>query len=143
MPNVAAALKAEIARVARKQLRSELEPVIKALQAQRTSLRQQRAQVDALARQVVALRRASTGAAAGEAESEGPARRFSASRFRQMRTRLGLSASQCGAFLGVSAQSIYAWERGAARPGPEKLEAISMLRGIGKRALAAKLAEIR
>lgn len=143
MPNVAAALKSEIARVARKHLRVELGAVRKALQSQRAAIRQQRALLEALERQVAALRRLPESTKPERASVDGPARRFSAARFRGMRARLELSAAQCGAILGVSAQTVYAWERGAARPAVEKLESIAALRGLGKRALAAKLAAMQ
>jgi len=49
------------------------------------------------------------------------------------RRRLGLSAAECGLLIGASAQSIYNWEEGKARPRAQHLQAIFALRNLGRR----------
>ena len=49
------------------------------------------------------------------------------------RKRLGLSAAECGLLIGASAQSIYNWEVGKARPRAQHLPAIFALRNLGRR----------
>ena len=49
------------------------------------------------------------------------------------RKRLGLSAAECGLLIGASAQSIYNWEEGKARPRGQHLPAIYALRTLGRR----------
>ena len=49
------------------------------------------------------------------------------------RRRLGLSAAECGLLIGASAQSIYNWEEGKARPRAQHLAAIFALRNLGRR----------
>jgi transcriptional regulator with XRE-family HTH domain len=49
------------------------------------------------------------------------------------RKRLGLSAAECGVLIGASAQSIYNWEEGRARPRVQHLPAIYALRTLGRR----------
>jgi DNA-binding XRE family transcriptional regulator len=49
------------------------------------------------------------------------------------RKRLGLSAAECGILIGASAQSIYNWEEGKARPRMQHLPAIYALRTLGRR----------
>jgi DNA-binding transcriptional regulator YiaG len=47
-----------------------------------------------------------------------------------------------GALLGVTAQSVYKWEDGKARPRATQLQAIAAVRKLGKRAAAQRLAEM-
>jgi DNA-binding transcriptional regulator YiaG len=49
------------------------------------------------------------------------------------RRRLGLSAAECGLLIGASAQSVYNWEEGKARPRAQHLPAIFTLRNLGRR----------
>lgn len=67
--------------------------------------------------------------------------RFRAGGFAKLRQRLGLSASDLGKLLGVSAQSVYHWEQGKSRPRASQLQAIAAVRGIGKREAAARLSQ--
>jgi len=59
------------------------------------------------------------------------------------RKRLGLSAADFGLLIGASGQSVYAWEAGKTRPNADSLAAIAALRGIGKRAVEARLAALK
>ncbi len=74
--------------------------------------------------------------------AEGPALRFSAKGFAKLRQRLGLSAAALGTLLGVTAQSVYKWEDGKARPRAAQLQAIAAVRKLGKREAAARLADM-
>ena len=58
------------------------------------------------------------------------------------RERLGLSVGDFGKLLGVSAQSIYNWERETAYPRGEQLAKLAALRSIGKREAQARLAQL-
>jgi DNA-binding XRE family transcriptional regulator len=78
---------------------------------------------------------------AADAEGSG-LRRFSAKGLLSLRTRLGLSAAECGALVGASSQSIYNWEQGKARPSARHLPAIAALRTMGKREATARLAAL-
>jgi len=62
-----------------------------------------------------------------------PGTRFSARSMASQRKRLGLSAAECGVLIGASAQSIYNWEEGKARPRVQHLPAIYALRTLGRR----------
>ena len=66
--------------------------------------------------------------------------RFSAKRFAAQRQKLGLSAGDMGTLLGVSGQTVYHWESGKTRPRQSQLAAIAAVRGLGKRAIKAQLA---
>jgi len=147
MSNLASLLKAEISRVARKEVRAEIESLRKA-SAQHRSL------IAALRRQVQdlegALRRASSKRAGAAAAADGagalptdpgPQRRFSPKRLASHRTKLGLSAADYGQLVGVSGQTIYNWEQGSARPRTEQLNKLVAVRTLTRATAAARLKE--
>lgn len=150
MPNIAAVLKSEIARLARKELREETQQFKKLSAQYRTQFAALRRRIDDLERQVARLRKggpvrgARAAAAQEQPEAEDGRRglRFSAKGLAAQRKRLGLSAAAMGALLGVTAQSVYKWEDGKARPRNSQLKAIAAVRGMGKRQAAARLAEL-
>jgi DNA-binding transcriptional regulator YiaG len=142
MPNIANALKAEMSRVARKELRSDTDATRKAVASQRRQISELKKQLQALQREVAVLRKRHVTAA--PADSAGPASglRFRASGFAQHRQRLGLSAREVGLLLDASPLSIYKWERGEAKPRAKHLEAIAQLRTMGKREARSRLEQI-
>lgn len=146
MPNIASILKAEIARVARKTVRVEL-------QALKKSAGTHRSEVAALKKRITALelqlrrqdkaprpgaRSANAGATpAGDAPST---IRFTAKGLASQWRRLDLSAEQLGQLVGASGQSVYNWESGKARPRAKHLPALAALKTMGKKAAAEQLA---
>lgn len=164
MPNLVEALKTEIVQVTQKALRSEALHLRKATAAYEREIAALQRRIDSLERWVVTLRGKRTPASRGHsapvskrmrrparnahprpgrgAGDEGPALRFSAKGFTKLRQRLGLSAAAMGALLGVTAQSVYKWEDGKARPRATQLQAIAAIRKLGKRAAAERLADM-
>jgi DNA-binding transcriptional regulator YiaG len=144
MPNIASVLKDEISRIARKEARSELVSLKKASAAHRTEIAALKKRALALEQE---LRRASKGLAkpAAQAAEEGPtkASRFSAKGLASNRKRLALSANDFGALVGASGQSIYNWEAGSARPRAAHITAIAVLKSIGKKEAALRLAALK
>lgn len=143
MPNIAALLKDEIARIARKEVRAQTEDVRKASAQYRSHIAGLRRRIDELERELKRVRRGA-GRSAPAADNDGgkdggKQRRFSPTRLAAQRRKLGLSAADFATLVGVSGQSIYKWEHGEARPRARQLEAIAALRGIGKREAAARL----
>ena len=59
------------------------------------------------------------------------------------RERLGLSAENYGKLLGASALSVYNWEQGKARPRKRSVDACMVIRRIGKREAAKRLASLK
>lgn len=136
MPNIATILKEEIARLARKELRSELEGIKKASAQYRTQIAAMKRQVVTLEKQVARIEKKGPKKASFEPETEVAATfRFSAKRFATQRQKLGVSAGVMGTLIGVSAQTIYNWEAGKSRPRQQQLAAIAAVRGMGKRKL--------
>jgi DNA-binding transcriptional regulator YiaG len=80
--------------------------------------------------------------AAANEDSVSPGTRFSARSMASQRKRLGLSAAECGLLIGASAQSVYNWEEGKARPRAQHLPAIFALRNLGRRQ-ASEILETR
>jgi DNA-binding XRE family transcriptional regulator len=144
MPNIGAVLKSEIARVARKELRSETQQLKKSVTQYRGQIAQLKRRIQMLEQQVRRLARSggrTVAAAAPEMdEDSGPSLRFSAKGLASQRKRLGLSAANVAKILGVSALSVYKWESGKTRPRARQLEAIASLRRMGKREAMARLA---
>ena len=147
MPNIAAVLKDEIAHIARKEARAQTAEFKKASAQYRAHIAALRRRVEDLERQVKRASKAVAKGGPAAAEDEGDEqttnRRFSATRLAAQRRKLGLSAADFAALIGVSGQSVYKWEHGEARPRARQLEAIAALRGIGKREAAARLAQIQ
>ena len=162
MANLASALKEEIGRLARKEVRQQTAGTAK-------STAQLARDIAALKRQIQDLQRKfspprspdaakqaasktgtskktaarktdgkAAGAASKPAEQSGRAR-FSAKGLKTDRERLGLSADNYGKLVGVSGLSIYNWEQGKARPRESSIAALMSIRGIGKREATKRL----
>jgi DNA-binding transcriptional regulator YiaG len=143
MPNLASALKDEIARLARKAVRAETSSLKKASASYRSDIATLKRQVKALEQALRQAHRAAknTPKPNGEAKEAATALRFSAKGFASHRQRLGLSAADVGRLVGASGQSVYLWESGRARPRANHLPAIAAFRQLGKREAAARLAQ--
>lgn len=142
MPNIAAALKQEIARVARKESRGDLEAVRRATTQYRGQIVDLRRRLDAVERQLRAVAKNGGAVTAHEKQEETPGLRFRPDGLAKHRKRLGLSAADAGKLMGVSALSVYKWESGKTRPRPKQLQAIAQLRSLGKREAAARLEQL-
>ena len=139
-------LRAEISRIARKEVRDEIESARKASVQHRRAIAELRKQLDALAREVRALRKASAKVeppvSAVPSEEGGPPRRFSAGRLAAHRAKLGLSAAVYGKLIGVSGQSVTNWEQGTTRPRAAQLQALVAVRGLSRREADEHLARL-
>lgn len=140
MPNIASALKAEISRIARKELRSETDTLKKAVSRYRSEIAALKRRMHTLERQQPKPGRR---LAAKERDETEPATRyrFSATGLAMHRKRLGISAAEYATLIGVSALSVYKWEAGQARPRERYLPAIAAVRKMGKREAARRLEE--
>ena len=142
MPNIGSLFREEIVRLSRKEHRNQSSSTKKATNQHRRDIAALKRQVASLERQVHALaRRASTSEAIAKPRGAAgePKLRFVAKGLRSHRARLGLSAAQFGQLVGVSAQSVYAWERGKVSPRRDQVERIAAIRAMGKREAAQRL----
>jgi DNA-binding transcriptional regulator YiaG len=143
MANFASILKEEISRIARKIVRAETSSMKKAVAGYRSeiaALKRRAQELERQQRRKPAARTLGDDAAAGSTDSAKT--RFSAKGLASQRRRLGLSAHECGLLIGVSAQSIYNWEEGKARPRASHLPALAALRTLGKKTAASHLASL-
>ncbi len=145
MPNIAAILKAEISRVARKEVRGEVLALKKAVSAHRSEIAALKRRTQHLEQLVLRLGKTSSKAAARPSSDDelSTGGRFSAKGLTSQRKRLALSAADCGLLVGASAQSVYNWEAGRARPRAKHLAAIGRLKNLGKKAVRLRLKSSR
>ena len=141
MPDVAAVLRQEITRLARKEFRQQIEPIKKAQTELRSRLAQARREVADLEKTLKRMeKQASAKGVPVPAAETTP--RFSPRWVKADRKRLGLSADDYGRLVGVSGQTIYSWEAGKSRPRAELLTTWASVRGIGKRAAQERLEQL-
>lgn len=141
MTNLATTLKAEISRVARKELKTELASLRKVASLQRSEIAALKRRTVELERRTRQLSKPAKVAMSRSGDEEGRSRlRFQAKGFASLRKKLGLSAQEMAKLLGVSALSVYKWESGKATPRSSHLPAIAAVRKLGKKEAQEKLA---
>ncbi len=144
MANIALVLKEEISRLARKEIRSEIDKLKKASTQYRSEIAALKRRNAALEQQMSRLGKTAAKGAQPEAQPEAKTKvRFTVKGFKTLRQRLGLTAEATGGLLGVTAQTIYNWEAGSSRPRPAQLERIAVLRGMGKREISAIVKQMK
>lgn len=142
MPNIASIMKDEIVRLARKEVRKEVEGLKKASALYRSEIAALKRRVTDLEKVIGKMSQKDPKKVTPETgQGSGVRFRFSAKRFAAQRQKLGLSAGDMGALLGVSPQTVYNWEASKSRPRQQQLAAISDVRKIGKREVKARLAK--
>jgi len=141
MPNIASILKSEIARVARKEIRAEIESLKKSSGSHRTEIAALKRRVHSLERELGRVKSPEPALPTEATDGQAPPT-FSAKALAAQRARLGISAEECGRLVGSSGQAVYNWEAGKSRPRAKYLTAISALRTLGKKQVAAVLASL-
>ena len=144
MPNIASVLKAEITRIARKEVKSEIGALKKAAGSYRSEVAALKRRIHALEQQLRRLSKVSAKTARNDDDSAASRTlRFSAKGLSSQRHRLGLSAHEVSLLVGTSQQSIYNWEQGKSRPLARNLPAIAALRTMGRKEVKARLESMR
>ncbi len=142
MPNIASVLKTEITRVARKEVRVEIEALKKSSTQHRSAVAALRRQLDALQKEVRRMGKQVAKpkpASPSESTSTETPRRFSASRLAAHRTKLGVSAAVYGKLVGVGAQTVYNWEQGKSRPNADQVRQLAAARELPRKVLLERL----
>ena len=138
MPNIAAVLKEEIRRLAKKEIRAQVGSTKQAVVKYRSDIAKLKRSLSQQEREIKLLKKRQP-----QTEEElQEAIRFSARSVKAQRSRLGLSGADYGKLVGVSGLTIYNWEHGASRPRQAQLAALAAVRGIGKRKALKRLAEL-
>jgi DNA-binding transcriptional regulator YiaG len=139
MPNFAIALKEEIRRLARREIKQHTGVTKRAIV-------QCRKEIAKLRRQLYETHKSHSSASNGHVDAEldesdeTHGLRFSSRSVRAQRRRLNLSAEDYAKLLGVSALTVYNWEHGRTRPRDAQFLQLTSLRGISKREAMEKLA---
>ena len=135
MADLINALREEMRRQAKKEQRASLTALRRMVSQHRRDIAELKRQLAASQKRLSFLenqeRKRLEDRAADGAGAE--AARYSPKSVRSHRRRLGLSAEDYGKLVGVSAQTIYHWERGKSRPRKSQREALVVVRSLGKR----------
>ena len=140
MTTFANQLKSEISRIARKELKSDTQGLKQASSRYRSEIAELKRRLASLESMVKQLSKRAAKTPA-QPQQEETALRFRASGFASLRKKWGLSAHEMGHLLGVSAQSVYHWEAGKAKPRASQLQAIAKVRKMGKRQIQSQLSQ--
>jgi DNA-binding transcriptional regulator YiaG len=140
MANFTTSFRDEVSRLARREIRQQVDPLKKTNAQLRRTVASLRKELADLQRSVSFLesrekRRLEEPPAADDSKQI----RFSPAWVKGDRQRLGLSAKDYGKLVGVSALTIYSWENGKSKPRAERLAAWAEIRGIGKREARRRL----
>ena len=139
MSKLATAIKDEIQRLARKEIRVQIGGSKKLAARHRRDIAALKRQVRDLAREVTYLRRQAGERVKNATSADGAAIRFSPAWVAAHREKLALSAADYADLVGVSALTIYNWEKGKTKPQARQLAAWAKVRGIGKREALRRL----
>jgi DNA-binding transcriptional regulator YiaG len=142
MPNFTALLKTEISRLARKEIRAEIEPFKKIISQQKSELGKLKRRVEILEkglRNSKSTLNSSQHPSAPFQPEKPPSLRFRTDGFASLRKKLDLSGAEMAKLLGVSIQSVYHWESGKAKPRAAQLVAIAAVRKLGKKEIASRI----
>ncbi len=144
MPNIAIAFRQEITRLARREIRSQIQGIRRASAQYRKDIAGLKRQVSESKSKIASLERGANGAGADQnAEADQPKIRFSARGVASHRNALGVSAADYGKLVGVTAHTVYKWEHGSARPRSAQLSALASIRQLSKKDALGRLDEKR
>lgn len=141
------AFRAEVVRMARKELKPELQGMRKALTHHRSEIAALKREVKALASLLKATQRKGktvevpeekVKAAAGKQPRSGS---FGPQALLEKRTALGLTQKEMAILLDASSLSVYKWESGQVQPRAAQLVRIAEVLRMGKREALAKVTE--
>ena len=141
MGKLESTIKAEIQRLAKREIRATFVPL-------RREVRSMRLKLSGLSRGILSLNRMTKELHLEEAKpkleatlEEVKASRLTPDRIRGLRKKLGISMRELGVLTGSSLSSILSWEKGKFKPRGDKKAALVALRKLKKRDVKNVLAE--
>ena len=140
MPNIASVLKSEITRIARKEIRAEVEGLKKSVSSFRTEIAALKRRSKSLEQELGRLGKPLSKQAPAAIDESSKSVRFSAKDLASQRKRLGLTIEGCALLLGTAGKSIYRWETGKAQPRETYWPSIAALRTLSKEQAAEVVA---
>jgi len=129
MGKLEAAIRAEVQRLARKEVRAQIEPLAR-------QMRELRREIARVAKGGAAEAPAGEPAPPVELKAdpkEVAKARFSAGLVKKLRKRLAITQNELATILNVSPTTVAFWEQGRNRPTDSSKEALVALRGMGRR----------
>ncbi|MEO5658327.1 MAG: helix-turn-helix transcriptional regulator [Polaromonas sp.] len=143
MSTFSTSLSSEIARVAKKELKSELQALREASTAQRREIALLKKQIKALATLVKSSQK-TVKKPKDEATTDSPTQKrqrtiFGPTALVAYREQMGFTKGQMAQLLDASPLSVYKWETGKAQPRMAQLQKIANVIKLGKRAALAQL----
>jgi DNA-binding transcriptional regulator YiaG len=136
------ALKGEIIRLAKKELRMAFLPLARDVRKMKRTVAQLRRGVSWLSRLGTEFEAQQSAAAARlePAPEEAKGARMSPRLLKSLRARLGISQGELAKLVGVSAGAVGFWEQGKAKPRGRNRDALIALRKLGRRDVKRVLA---
>lgn len=146
MSNILKELKAEITRLARKEVKTELAQVKKVNATQRGLIAGLRRQVDALQKELSVLKKVAPKTEKVLGSKTEPEGRFwiTAKGVKALRKRLGLTQAVFGKLVEVSMPTVVNWEKAEGKIDIRKkatMARLQQIKGMGKKEVAAMLGE--
>jgi DNA-binding transcriptional regulator YiaG len=146
MSNIAKALKAEIARISRKEAKSATGPIAKSnidLRKTVADLKKRLAALEKENKRLLAGAKREKPVFAPEPSEETKKARITSTTIRSLRKRLGLSQADFGKLAGVTTGAVYLWE---SKQGPLNLRdktkaTLLSIKGMGAREAKEKLTQ--
>jgi DNA-binding transcriptional regulator YiaG len=142
MTTFAVALKDEIRRIARKEIRAQTGKHARAVAQYRREIARLKRQQREQEKKIGYLESRSRDDRPGATSEDANEQRFSARSVKAQRRRTGFSAADYAKLIGVSPLTIYNWEHNKSRPRKEQFAALVAVRGLGKREALARLAQL-
>jgi len=135
MPNVAQVLREEITRLARKEVRTECDPLRKQVRTLRQTVKGQQETIAKLEKALGKMATLSTDTSASlyAPEEEETRARVTSASIKRHRNRLKLSQAELGTLLDVSTNTIVRWEAGTSKPRVQHRAALIKMRDLGRR----------
>ena len=143
MPNIAAVLKQQITRVARREIRGLTKSLHKASVQFRRDIAELKRRNSRAQAEIARLERLNRGALAPKmTEADTADVRFTVRSVKSQRKRLGISAADYGKLIGVTPHTVYKWEHGASKPRRTQLAGLAALRSLGKKEAKKRLEQL-
>jgi DNA-binding transcriptional regulator YiaG len=132
MPNIASVLKSEITRIARREVRAEVEGLKKTVSGYRSEIAALKRRSESIEQELRRLNKSLPQQMPKAPDEPSGTAKFSAKGLASQRQRLGLTVDGCGLLLGTSGKSVYRWEKGKAQPRETYWPAIAALSTLSK-----------
>ena len=133
------AVRAEVLRLVRKELRAQVAPLQKEVRELRRAFSQTRKQLAQIEKLTPKQAEPATVLALEASEEEISKSRISGNLIRSLRRRLGITQGQLATLVGVSLSAVTLWETNKTRPTGQNRAAIVALRKLGRREVARML----